>query len=342
MQKQLEHWANSDAFKKWQKEMEVWAREQARIHQQARQNGDAFTPVPHPMPSMPVMPHPEAGQKHTDMDAHADAHADANGNVAVVPEINVTIPHVSPSVEVSVLPDGQESVDGIKTGKTKDGKFVAAKEMQLDLKVKPGIPFIVRNSLGNITLRPSKDGKCEAKAFIRAEADTAAEAQEKVQEVSMNVESSKDKFYLKPVKPDDSQWSGLNVDLIITVPLGVQPDVKTNMGSIDLLNLKGQIKAVTDMGSVKAVNTTGNLELATKMGSIDFIAPKDLSARLRADTKMGSLKSELPLDVNQTDMFKRTAEGTIGSGQGNISLHTDMGNIRLRWQPSPDAQPLKP
>lgn len=336
--KQWEHWANSDEFKQWQKDMEVWAKEQAKIHENAQKpNGDAFSSATHPMPAMPpmpVMPHPEAGQKHLDMNAHADAHVDVDAHVAVVPEVTVTIPPMSTGVAVPVLPDGQESVDGIsiKSGKTKDGKFAATKLMQLDLKVEPGKPFIVRNSVGNITLRPSKDGTCEAKAVIRAEADTAAEAQKKVQEISMNVESSKEKFYLKPVKPDDNQWSELNVDLIITIPSDVQPDIKTDMGSIELLNLERQIKAVTDMGSIKAVNTTGNLELTTRMGSIDFAAPKDLSARLLADTKMGSIKSELPLDIDQSDMFKKKAEGTIGTGQANIRLHTDMGSVRLRWQ----------
>jgi len=31
-------------------------------------------------------------------------------------------------------------------------------------------------------------------------------------------------------------------------------------------------------------------------------------------------------------MFKRNAEGTIGAGQANINIATDMGSIRLKWQ----------
>ncbi|MFC1637372.1 DUF4097 family beta strand repeat-containing protein, partial [Planctomycetota bacterium] len=94
-----------------------------------------------------------------------------------------------------------------------------------------------------------------------------------------------------------------------------------------------------NLGSIKAVNTTGNLDLFAKMGDIEFMAPKDLSAKLQVENKMGSIKSDLPLNVNKVDMFRRTAEGTIGAGLGRIRMHTDMGNIRLKWLPSPEVVP---
>jgi hypothetical protein len=245
----------------------------------------------------------------------------------------------------------------VKISKNKDGKFVATTEMHFVSKVKPGNPFIVRNNLGNITLRPSKDGKCDVRAIIKSKARTAAKAKEMVLQVGMNLDSSEKRFYLKPVKHDDNQWSNLSVDFIITVPSGVRPDIKTDLGNIELYNLKGQIKAMTDLGSLKAVDTTGKINLATdlggikftapkdlaggdielftKMGDIELVAPKDLSARLEVETKMGSIKNDdLQLKVNKVDMFKRKAEGTIGTGQGSIRMQTDMGNIRLKWQSS--------
>jgi DUF4097 and DUF4098 domain-containing protein YvlB len=218
----------------------------------------------------------------------------------------------------------------IKISKGKDDKYIATTGMHFMSKVKPGSPFVIRNSLGNIILKPSKDDTCDVKAVIRAEAKIAAEAKEMAEQVSMNIDASDKRYYLKPVKPDDDQWSNLSVDLTIAVPAGVQPDIKTNLGSIELYNLKGPIKVVTDLGSVKAINTSGDLELLTKMGKIEFTAPKDLSAKIRAETKMGSITSDLLLKINKQDMFKRTAEGTIGSGRDTIRLTTDMGEIRIR------------
>jgi len=220
-----------------------------------------------------------------------------------------------------------------KIGRTKDGKFFAITEMHLVSKVNPGSPFVIRNNLGNILLKQSKDKTCDVKAVIRAEAETAAEAKKMAEDVGMHIDSSEEKYYLKPVKPDDDQWSNLSVNLTILVPLGVKPDVKTNLGNVELWNLKGKIKAVSNLGSVKAIYTAGDLELFTKMGEIVFTPPRDLSARLRAETKMGSIKSDLPLTITKKDMFKRTAEGTIGSGRDTIRMTTNMGSIRITNKP---------
>lgn len=178
----------------------------------------------------------------------------------------------------------------------------------------------------------------------------------------MNIQSTQKRYYLKPVKSDGDQWNNLSVDFIITVPVYVRPDIKTDLGNIELYNLMGHIKSKTDLGSVKAVNTTGNINLSTDLGGVKFIAPKDrvvgeielftkmgdievvaskdLSARIEAENKMGSIKSDFPLKVNKIDMFKRKAEGTVGTGEGSIRMQTDMGNIRLKWQTEPEEIPV--
>ena len=154
----------------------------------------------------------------------------------------------------------------------------------------------------------------------------------------MNLHSTDERYYQKPVKSDGEQWSNLSVDFYITVPTGVLPDVKTDLGKVEIYNFQGKIKAVTDLGSIKAVNTTGEIDLFASMGDIEFVAPKDLSAKLKAQTKMGEIESELPLEIDRSDMFKRTTEGTIGTGGANVKMATDMGNISLKWQPSPQVE----
>jgi beta-lactamase regulating signal transducer with metallopeptidase domain len=450
-------WTNSEAFKQWQKEVEKWAIERAKVHENAKE-GIAFPtpaphPNPHPMPVMPPMPPmPLEIEVETEIEVEPEVQVDVEVEVLDVPEVpeavvpvpptpptvvptppeppTVVVPtppvppappsavaHASsaPPIAVPTPPKPPKIVEptppappravapveaitpaappaatslpllgttaatvepaaaapkpkpspkpdrDVKISKNKDGKYVATTEMHFISKVKPGIPFVIRNNLGNITLRPSKDNTCDVKAEIRAEAKTADKAKEMVERVGMKIDSSDDRYYLKPVKPDDDQWSNLNVDLTLTVPPGVRPDIKTDLGNIELYDLKGNIKALTDLGSLKVVNTTGNinlatdlggikftapkdlaagdLNLATKMGDIEFIAPRDMSATIRAETKMGSIKSDLPLKVTEIDMFKRKAEGTMGTGKGNIRLHTDMGSIRLKWQPSPGVVP---
>ena len=252
-----------------------------------------------------------------------------------------TTTQIAPILPSETASTGRSARD-IEIKKDKDGKYVATTQMQFVSKVKPGAPFVIRNNLGRIVLRPSKDGKCDVRAVIRGKAKTSDEARAKVEQVGMTVNSSEERYYLKPITRDGGEWNDLNVDLFVTVPPGIEPDLETRMGRVELYDFEGKIKVVTNMGAIKAVNTTGDLELLTKMGSIEFIAPKDLSAKLNIQTKMGSIKSDLPLEIDQSDMFRKSAQGTVGTGQGNIRMNTDMGSISLKWHsPPPDSSGQK-
>jgi len=293
--------------------------------------GPMSEPGPMPvMPPMPSIPAPVAPMP----------------PVAELPKLTplaVSIPEISAPGETAglapTLPAGEVPASGsaldIKMKEDKDGKHVATTEMHFVAKVKPDTPFVIRNNLGRIVLRPSKDGKCDVRAIIQGKAKTSAEAQAKVEQVGMDLHSSKEQYYLEPVRHDGGKWDDLSVDLHITVPPGALLDIKTNLGSVELYDLEGKIKAATNLGSVKAINTTGDVDLFTKMGSIEFIAPKDLSAKLYAQTKMGSIESDLPLEISKPDMFRKSIEGTLGAGHGNIRMTTDMGSIQLRWHSPP-------
>jgi hypothetical protein len=336
-------WVNSDEFKQWQKDLQQWAQNLAKFQTSVLSSSGAPAPESGPMPVMPAMP-PMPAEIVTPNVAIPAPPALPTIVAPVPPQpTKVIVPKVEsrPAESVGpapVLPEVKVEHDThdkhIVVHNEDDGKFVATKEMHFVSKVQPGSPFVIRNSLGNIILKPSKDGSCDVRAVIRGKSDTATKAQEMVEQVSMNLHSSDERYYLKPVKPDDDQWSNLNVDLHIAVPPGISPDVQTNMGKIEIYNFQGNIKAITNMGAIKAVNTTGNVELFTKMGAIEFIAPKNMSANLKAYTKMGEIQSELPLEIDRSDMFKRNAQGTIGSGQDNIKITTNMGKISLKWQPS--------
>jgi beta-lactamase regulating signal transducer with metallopeptidase domain len=383
MESWSQQWANSDEFKQWQMEMEQWAKEHAKAHENATSSDNVPTsaPKPHPMPAMPPMPVMPPMPTPVEVVAPAVvAPVPPAAPVAVEPVspaaptmvVPKVEPHstgtaiVAPPAEIAapVLPnvpdEKSESTPNIKIEKDKDGEYIATKEMHFVAKVKSGIPFIVRDGLGNITLKPSKDNTCDVRAVIRAKAKKADEAQQMAEQVGMNIESSNERYYLKPVKPDGDKWNNLNVDFYIAVPVGVRPDVKTDLGNIDLTDLKGDIIAVTNLGNVKAVNTAGNVNLRTDLGKVEFIAPKDmaggdvklitnlgdieftapkdLSAKLQVQTKMGEIESELPLEINRFDMFKRNAEGTLGAGQANIKMATEMGKIHLKWQSSSQVE----
>ena len=64
-----------------------------------------------------------------------------------------------------------------------------------------------------------------------------------VVQVSMRYNSSRDNFYLEPVKADkNNNWNNLNVNLFITVPKSVNPEIQTNVGNFELTDIEGDIK----------------------------------------------------------------------------------------------------
>lgn len=332
-QDKMKNWKNSEEFKQWKEQMQHWKQQMKQWAKGIGKMGEAerdagrikIKPIPKPMPVMPQMPP-----------------VPPMPNIPVVPEVKIDVPIIveTPGEVVAPVnspqsPTNTRAPQNIEVNKSEDDMHVATAQMNFLTTMRPNTSFVVRNNAGNITLSPGKDNNCAARAVIRAKAGTAAEAQQMVDSVLIESHSSQDSAYLTVANPGDGHWGNLNVDIQITVPVGVRLDVKTNMGNIELRNLESQIKAETNMGSIKAVETCGDLELTTNMGSIDFIASRDISAKFKVRTDMGSIDSELPLDIDKTDMMGRKAQGTVGSGQDNIRLITNMGKVSIKWQSSP-------
>ena len=383
-------WAESDEFKKWQKDVQQWAQNLAKFQTSALSGSGDPGAEPGPMPVMPTMPPmpvndvapvlpvistpevaPPGGlparrsygtSTGTTPPDGLPARRSYGTSTGTAPPDGLPARRSYGTSTGTAPPDGLparrssgtststapilpgetastgRSARDVEVKKDKDGKYVATRQMQFVSKVKAGAPLIIRNNIGRIIVRPSKDGKCDVRAVIRGKAKTSNEARAKVEQMGMTVKSSEERYYIKPITRDGGKWEDLNVDLLVTVPPGIEPDLETRIGGVELYDFEGKIKAVTNMGAIKAVNTTGDLELLTKMGSIEFIAPQDLSAKLNIQTKMGSIKSDLPLEIDQSDMFRKSAQGTVGAGQGNIRMNTDMGSISLKWNsPLPDS-----
>jgi beta-lactamase regulating signal transducer with metallopeptidase domain len=264
-------------------------------------------------------------------------------NLIVITITALMLAFVLPMAKAQDKPSAEEQTTGSELTEEKssqdievkkeDDKYVATTEINSFAKVKPNTPFVVRNKIGNIILVPGKDDNCAINAVIQARAKTADEAKELIDMVSIESQSSKERYFLRPVKSGDDKWNDLSVTFNITVPLGVLPDIKTDLGNIVMTDLEGQIKAATDLGKVKAINTTGNIELHSNLGDIEFTAPKNLSAKIQASTNMGSIKSNLPLNIEKADMFRRKAVATFGDGRNDINLSTNMGTVHISTEP---------
>jgi len=329
-QRNVEQWKNSEEFQKWQEDVEKWSSIYSHRIEKAY-GGDAgadgvvaIPPMP-PMPAMPVMPAMPAPP----VEHRAPMHV-PQVHVPPIPEIHM--PDMPP-VNVHVQHD--------------DSRAKAEETVHFTSPLVDGGLVIVENRVGAINVRGGSTNECRIDIRITARADTQEEARAMAKTVTMKVENTDARFFIRPVKPDDSDWSNLDVAFEITVPHHVNLQLTTDVGAVLLRDVQGQIKVRANVGAIKTENVRGDIELETNVGNVDFIAPDDLSAIVTALTNMGSIKSDLPIQVGSKAQageghpqisMGSTAAGTLGAGEGTVKLKSNVGSISIRYK-APATRP---
>mgnify|MGYP003575445004 CR=1 FL=1 len=141
------------------------------------------------------------------------------------------------------------------------------------------------------------------------------------------------------------------VEFTVRVPRGVNVDVGTVNGSVDVRGATGEVHASSVNGGVEATSEggpvhastvngsirasmrelgDGELEFSTVNGSITVELPENLNADLRMNTVNGTLSSrDFPLTV--TGRFSpHNLRATIGKGGTRLSFSTVNGNVEIR------------
>jgi hypothetical protein len=164
---------------------------------------------------------------------------------------------------------------------------------------------------------------------VKASAETVEQARQKAEPVKIEVDDDGKALNLVVVKTDNDEWNDINVDLNIQVPFGSDVVVITDVGSIKMYNLEGQIKGQTNVGDILASNIQGNIKLITNVGKVVYEVPEETSAEVKASTDIGTIKTELPLDVIR-NFQKSRLSGVLGKGENKVELRAKVGNITIR------------
>ncbi len=122
-------------------------------------------------------------------------------------------------------------------------------------------------------------------------------------------------------------------------------EVERTSGNIELLTHNGRIICKEISGDVKLKSHNGKIDagfsktapavcktsLITHNGDIDFTAPSNLSAQVKARSHCGTIKTELPITV-VGKVTQKELTGTTGTGEGELNLETHCGSIKIRGQ----------
>jgi hypothetical protein len=318
--RQWEQWAESEPMQNWQRDMEKWGKQMEQWgqefgrHQAAAVSGSASESEAREMPPMPPMPPMPAMPAVPPVPVH-------------VPQIHVPEIHVAP-----VPPVVPEHADDRETVSRTDTR-------NIDLPA--GMLLEVANEVGSINVHGGEGPDCKVVATVKAKADTIEKAQQIADQVELVVTPSDGKTRISMTKPEQEnkrERHDCQVALDITVPRQVQLKVSQAVGNIRLTNLRGDIDASAKVGSIQAADVAGRVSLNADVGTIGFFAPRQFSAKVHAKAAMGSIQSDFPLDVVKPRgvAMGSSASGTIGDGEGELSLKTNVGSIGIRSQ---DAAP---
>lgn len=225
------------------------------------------------------------------------------------------------------------------------------KTEHLSSPIAPGQTLELQNNIGKITVTGADVKNCDVTATIIAKATTEKKAQKLAEEVQIKLRSYADKLYIKIKVPDNKSEQSITIDFDITVPKETALQLAADVGEINITNITRSIKAETDVGAISCKEITGdidietdvgevkvlysktapslcNADIKTDIGAIDLTAPTNLSANVDLSTNIGGIETDLPLNIKGT-LGKKTS-GTIGNGEGKITLKTNIGLIKIR------------
>ena len=176
----------------------------------------------------------------------------------------------------------------------------------------------------------------------------AQDANEHLQELVVNCESLATTVYVETIQPDDTVEQNYIVDYTITLPTyfkvqvdsingivtldSIENDVTVNMvnGEVTLANIHGSAlvrlaNGTIDTEVVLPLQGSIDLKVATG-GDIHLAIPTNTSATFSATTLFGSISISSNLVLQDVVKTPTSLSGTLGSGDGEISLGT-MGDI---------------
>lgn len=110
----------------------------------------------------------------------------------------------------------------------------------------------------------------------------------------------------------NSNWGGwgnhsMSVKFVVKVPESYNLDLNTGGGSIDVEDVKGNVKAYTSGGSIELGEIEGDVDVKTSGGSIRV---EDVAGNIDARTSGGSVKAKLSKQITD-DARLSTSGGSV-------------------------------
>jgi len=129
--------------------------------------------------------------------------------------------------------------------------------------------------------------------------------------------------------------------IVVTNTLG-PVEAQSHYGSITGENIANSFKAHSASGKVtiayKTLPSTSSINVETTSGNIMLALPTDTNAEIRGHTAHGTIVSDhyitlkpyaTQLNSSAWNKFRKEVDGTLGTGEATIALHSNKGNLKI-------------
>lgn len=166
----------------------------------------------------------------------------------------------------------------------------------------------------------------------RVQANTLEDATAHLAQLDVEVSSSANEVLVQTVQPKFSAGRNYIVNYTISLPqdfdcriLSVNGRIEADAihGSVFLRLVNGQITASVTLPSA------GEIDMSLVNGNIDLRIPQTTSAQFSATVAIGSI-SLTNLSLSNETVTPNSRTGTLGGGDGTISLDAGNGTIAVR------------
>jgi hypothetical protein len=228
--------------------------------------------------------------------------------------------------------------------------FVAADSFSFEVEIGVHTRLSLEGINGNITIT----GLSGANSIIiegerRVGSESTQDAEEHLQELEVSVTDMQSYVRVRTIQPDHSHGRSYVVDYTITLPQELEVVVANVNGiividsasnSVTVANVNGQITLDEIFGSTSVQLVNGQIQaevtlpadgvigMSTVNGGIGLGIPQNTSAEFAAAVVNGTITISDLILKNPTSTAN-SLTGTLGDGQGTISLSTVNGTISV-------------
>lgn len=212
------------------------------------------------------------------------------------------------------------------------GRSVAREAFSHELPTSGHTSFRLEGVSGLITIMGSPQaGLVRVQGERRVESNTQEDADLHLRDLEVRVEDLGSEIYVETHQPSASHGRNYNVDYEIILPEDFDLHITNISGNVDIRDTRGNTFVTVISGRVEAravLPLHGTIDMVTTSGGIDLRIPRSTSAEFWADVISGTITVS-GLSLRNESHTPNSLRGTMGAGQGRISLNVTSGTVRV-------------